>query len=307
MSDTPLTTRRFSRETAPVRDTLISYSMLLPFLAVFFVFTLLPIGAAVLLSFTDFNMLELPGFVGLVNYRRLLLEDRVFLIALKNTLIFAIITGPVSYILAFVFAWVINELPRRLRVLMTVVFYAPSVSGNVYFVWKYLFSGDSYGFINGMLMNLGIISEPILWLTDPAYNLGVIIIIQLWLSLGVSFLAFIAGFQSIDRSQCEAGAIDGIGNRFQELWHILIPNMKSMLLFGAVMQISGAFAVGTITQELSGGYMSVQYSTLTIVNHMTDYGTVRYEMGYASAIAVVLFLLVYLSKKAVFRLLKFES
>jgi ABC transporter, permease protein len=242
-----------------------------------------------------------------VNYRRLLLEDRVFLIALKNTLIFAIITGPVSYILAFVFAWVINELPRRLRVLMTVVFYAPSVSGNVYFVWKYLFSGDSYGFINGMLMNLGIISEPILWLTDPAYNLGVIIIIQLWLSLGVSFLAFIAGFQSIDRSQCEAGAIDGIGNRFQELWHILIPNMKSMLLFGAVMQISGAFAVGTITQELSGGYMSVQYSTLTIVNHMTDYGTVRYEMGYASAIAVVLFLLVYLSKKAVFRLLKFES
>ena len=205
------------------------------------------------------------------------------------------------------FAWVINELPRRLRVLMTVVFYAPSVSGNVYFVWKYLFSGDSYGFINGMLMNLGIISEPILWLTDPAYNLGVIIIIQLWLSLGVSFLAFIAGFQSIDRSQCEAGAIDGIGNRFQELWHILIPNMKSMLLFGAVMQISGAFAVGTITQELSGGYMSVQYSTLTIVNHMTDYGTVRYEMGYASAIAVVLFLLVYLSKKAVFRLLKFES
>ena len=240
MSDTPLKTRRFSRETAPVRDTLISYSMLLPFLAVFFVFTLLPIGAAVLLSFTDFNMLELPGFVGLVNYRRLLLEDRVFLIALKNTLIFAIITGPVSYILAFVFAWVINELPRRLRVLMTVVFYAPSVSGNVYFVWKYLFSGDSYGFINGMLMNLGIISEPILWLTDPAYNLGVIIIIQLWLSLGVSFLAFIAGFQSIDRSQCEAGAIDGIGNRFQELWHILIPNMKSMLLFGAVMQISGA-------------------------------------------------------------------
>lgn len=297
---------RLQRESVPLRDALISYSMLAPFLLVFILFTLLPILAAVLLSFTDFNMLEFPRFVGGLNFQRLLLEDSVFLTAFKNTLIFAIITGPASYILAFMFAWVINELPSALRVVMTTVFYAPSVSGNVYFVWRYLFSGDSYGLVNGFLMNIGVISEPVLWLTDPAYNLGVIIVIQLWLSLGVSFLAFIAGFQSIDRFQCEAAAIDGVRNRFQELWHIIIPNMKAMLLFGAVMQIATSFSVGTITQELAGGYLSVQQSTLTIINHMTDYGTVRYEMGYASAIAVVLFLLVYGTKKLIFRLLKFD-
>lgn len=299
-------TRWFKREIARPKECLISYSMLFPFLVVFFVFTFLPIVTAIILSFTNFNMLEFPKSIGMANYQRLLLEDTVFLTAFKNTLIFAIITGPVSYIIAFATAWVINELPSKLRVVMTTVFYAPSVSGNIYFIWRYFFSGDSYGMINGILMNLGIISEPVLWLTDPAYNLGVVIIIQLWLSLGVSFLAFIAGFQSIDQSQCEAGAIDGIKNRFQELWHIIIPNMKSMLLFGAVMQIASSFAVGTITQELAGGFLSVGNSTLTIVNHMTDYGTVRYEMGYASAIAVVLFLLVYGSKKAIFRLLKFD-
>ncbi|MDD4545701.1 MAG: sugar ABC transporter permease [Oscillospiraceae bacterium] len=270
----------------------------------FFIFTLVPIVSAIALSFSDFNMLELPSWVGWANYRRLIFEDDVLLIALKNTLIFAIITGPVSYIFAFVFAWLINEMPSKMRVLMTIIFYAPSVSGNVYFLWQYIFSSDSYGLVNGILISNGIIDEPILWFTDPNYNLIIIIIVQLWLSLGVSFLAFIAGLQSIDRTQYEAGAIDGIRNRFQELWHITLPNMKAMLLFGAVMQISGAFSVGTITQALSGGYMSVRYSTLTIINHMTDYGTVRYEMGYASAISVILFIMVYLSKKLVFRLLK---
>lgn len=286
------------------RECAVSYSMLLPFIALFLIFTLLPILSAFFLSLTDFNMLEIPRFVGWRNFQRLFFEDGVFLTALKNTLIFALVTGPLSYVLAFVFAWLINEMPKQVRVFLTVVFYAPSVSGNIYFLWQYLFSGDSYGLVNGFLIQLGIVPEPILWLTDPKYNLTIIIIIQLWLSLGVGFLAFIAGLQSVDVSQYEAGAIDGIQNRFQELWYITIPNMKDMLLFGAVMQIAGAFSVGTITQALSGGYMSVSYSTLTIINHITDYGTVRYEMGYASAIAVVLFVLVYVSKRLIFRLLK---
>ncbi len=291
-------TKRVKKEIA------VSYSMIAPFCLVFCVFTLIPIFCAIALSFTSFNMLELPEFTGWVNYRRLFFEDDVFLIALKNTLIFAIVTGPLSYILAFFFAWLINEMPPKLRVFMTVLFYAPSVSGNVYFIWQYMFSNDSYGLVNGLLMSWGIINEPILWFTDPEYNMIIIIIVQLWLSLGVSFLAFVAGLQSVDNSQYEAGAVDGIKNRFQELWYITLPNMKDMLLFGAVMQISGAFSVGDITQALSGGYNSVQYSALTIINHMTDYGTVRYEMGYASAISVVLFMMVYLSKKLIFKVLK---
>ena len=287
-----------------LKNIAVSYSMLLPFILLFLVFTILPIVSAFFLSLTDFNMLELPKLVGWRNFQRLFFEDSVFLTALKNTLIFALITGPLSYVLAFFFAWLINEMPKRGRVFLTVVFYAPSVSGNIYFLWQYLFSGDSYGLVNGFLIQLGLLSEPVLWLTDPKYNLTIIIIIQLWLSLGVGFLAFIAGLQSVDSSQYEAGAIDGIRNRFQELWYLTIPNMKDMMLFGAVMQIAGAFSVGAITQALSGGYMSVSYSTLTIINHITDYGTVRYEMGYASAVAVILFLLVYGSKKLIFRVLR---
>lgn len=287
-----------------MRKGAVSYAMLAPFMVFFILFTVLPVLAAIGLSFTNFNMLETPEFIGLQNYQRLFVGDTVFITAIKNTLIFAVICGPVSYLFAFFMAWLINEMPKQLRVLLTVIFYAPSVSGNVYFIWTYLFSGDSYGLVNGWLMQLGIIEEPILWLTDPTYNLTIIIIVQLWLSLGVSFLSFIAGLQGIDPSQYEAGAIDGIRNRFQELWYITIPNMKSMMLFGAVMQIATIFGVGDITQNLGGGYNSVNYSTLTILNHITDYGTVRYEMGYACCIAVFLFVLIVLFKKLVFRLLK---
>ena len=287
-----------------IRKGAVSYAMLAPFMIFFIMFTVLPVLAAVALSFTNFNMLEVPEFVGFQNYQRLFVEDTVFLTAIKNTMIFAVICGPVSYLFAFFMAWLINEMPRKLRVLLTVIFYAPSVSGNVYFIWTYLFSGDSYGLVNGWLMDLGIIQTPVLWLTDPKYNLTIIIIVQLWLSLGVSFLSFIAGLQGIDQSQYEAGAIDGIRNRFQELWYITIPNMKSMMLFGAVMQIATIFGVGDITQNLGGGYNSVNYSTLTILNHITDYGSIRYEMGYACCVAVILFILIILFKKLVFRLLK---
>lgn len=281
----------------------VSYAMLAPFMICFIIFTVLPVLAAIGLSFTDFNMLETPSFIGIDNYTRLL-QDDIFLIGFKNTMILAFLCGPLSYLFSFFMAWVINEMPKALRVFMTIVFYAPSVSANVYFIWTYLFSGDSYGIVNSTLQQLGIIREPVLWLTDPAYNLTIVIVVQLWLSLGVSFLSFIAGFQGVDASQYEAGAIDGVKNRFQELWYITIPNMKSMMLFGAVMQIASSFSVGQVSQDLTGGYQSVNYSTMTILNYITDYGSVRYEMGYACCIGVVLFAMIVLSKKLIFKLLK---
>lgn len=281
----------------------VSYSMLLPFMLFFITFTVLPVIAAIILSLTNFNMLQAPSFVWLHNFQRLFNDD-IFLISVKNTLIFVFINGPLSYLFAFLMAWIINEMPTKFRVLMTIIFYAPSVSGNVYFIWTYLFSGDSYGIINGLLLDLGFIREPVLWLADPRYTIGIVIVVQLWLSLGVSFLSFIAGFQSIDRSLYEAGAIDGVKNRFQELWYITIPSMKSMMLFGAVIQIAGAFSVGDVTQNLTGGYLSVNYSTLTILNYITDMGSVRYEMGYACCVGVILFVMVVITKKMIFRLLK---
>lgn len=260
----------------------------LPFIILFTLFTILPIVASVVLSFTDFNMLQTPKWVGVDNYIRLFLEDDIFLIALKNTLLFALLTGPLSYMLSFVFAWFINDFSRGVRTFLTFLFYAPSLAGNVYFIWTYIFSDDSVGLLNSTLMRMGLINESIQWLTDPNYNSIVVVVVILWMSMSVGFLSFVAGLQSMDKSIYEAGAVDGIKNRFQELWYITLPQMVPQLLFGAVMQISSSFAVGYEAMALTG-FPSTDYSTHTIICHINDYGTVRFEMGYASAIAVFLF------------------
>jgi len=262
--------------------------MMIPFFILFFIFIILPILSAVFLSFTNFNMLEIPKFVGADNYIRMLLDDDEFLIAIKNTLVFALITGPVSYFACFFFAWFINELGRKLRTILTILFYLPSMSGMVFIIWTFIFSGDQYGLINSMLLNLSLIDEPVQWLTNATTIMPVIIIVQLWMSLGVSFLAFIAGLQNVDKQIYEAAAVDGLKNRFQELFYVTLPSMGPQLLFSAVMQITAAFSVGSVCTALAGFY-STDNAALTIVTHIEDYGNVRFEMGYACAISVLLF------------------
>ena len=275
-----------------------NYVLMAPFLLLFLVFTLIPIGISVVLSFTNFNIFSFPTFAGWDNYLRMLFDDDVFIIAIRNTMIFALVTGPISYLLCFLFAWMINELPRPLRAIVTTVFYAPVLSGMAFSVWTFIFSSDAYGLLNGWLMRLQILREPLGWLTDSNYVLGVVIFVQLWMSLGTGFLAFIAGLQSVDDSLYEAGLIDGVRNRFQELWYITLPVMRSQLLFGAVMQIVTSFSVADVSVRLAG-FPSPQYSAETLVTHIMDYGTVRFEMGYACALACFLFALMYLANKLV--------
>ncbi len=264
------------------------YIMIAPFAVIFIVFTLLPVLVAIFLSFTTFNMVEAPEFAGLDNYVKLMVHDPIFLTAIKNTLFFAIVTGPLSYIMCFLFAWMVNDLPRIPRAIMTLVFYAPSISGNAYLVWKLLLSSDSYGWVNAWLMKLGIVQEAVTWLVKKEYIMPILIIVQLWLSLGVSFLTFIAGFQSLDKSQLEAGSVEGIKNRWQELWYIILPSMKPQLMFGAVMQITSSLSVSQLSIDLVG-FPSVSYAGHTILTHLHDFGNVRYELGYACTIAVILF------------------
>lgn len=279
------------------------YVLMAPYMILFLLFTILPVLLSILISFTYFNMLEMPKFVGWQNYTRLFLEDDIFLIALKNTFLFAAITGPVSYLACFIFAWIINELSPKLRALMTLIFYAPSISGNVFFIWLLIFSGDRYGIINGLLIKIGILLEPIQWLKTEAYIMPIIILVQLWLSLGTGFLAFIAGLQTVDKTLYEAGAVDGIKNRWQELWYITLPSMKPQLMFGAVIQITSSFAVADVSIQLAG-FPSVNYAAETIVTHLMDFGTIRFEMGFASAIATVLFMLMVGSNMIVQKLLR---
>ncbi|MBQ4504745.1 MAG: sugar ABC transporter permease [Firmicutes bacterium] len=273
-----------------VRKNKTAYFMVLPFMFIFVLFTVVPVVASLFLSFTQFNMLEAPKFIFMDNYITLFLDDELFITALKNTLIFAAVTGPVSYLLSFVVAWFINELPPKIRAIVTLIFYAPSIAGNAYLIWTTLFSSDAYGWANAILMELGIIDTPILWFQNATYVMPLCIIVALWMSLGTAFLSFIAGLQGINKSLYEAGAIDGVKNRWQELWYITLPSMKPQLMFGAILAITGAFGFGPVVTALAGN-PSVDYVAYTLNHHLAEYQGTRWEVGYASAISFIMFLM----------------
>ena len=268
-----------------------AYLMILPYLFIFILFTVFPVVLSIIFSFTDFNMLEWPNWVGISNYISLFFDDDIFIIACKNTLIFSGIVGPTSYIMAILVAWFINELAPKIRSVVTLIFYAPSIANSAYLIFKTaIFSSDSYGLFNSLLMKLGIVTSPVPWFEYEKAIMPLVIIVALWTSLGTSFLSNIAGLQGIDKSYYEAGAVDGVRNRWQELWYITLPSMKGQLMFSAIMSITGAFGFGDVVTQLCG-FPSVNYCAHTIIHHLQDYGSQRYEMGYSSAIAVVLFLI----------------
>ena len=280
-----------------------NYLLLLPYMVFFTMFIFLPVITAVCISFTDFDLLQMPKFVGIDNYIRLFLEDDIFLTVLKNTIIFAFVTGPVCYVLSFVMAWLINEINPKIRPIIITIFYAPSISGQLFTIFSFIFSSDNYGLINSFLITWGIREEPIYWLTDPQKLLSVLIVVQIWMCLGTGFLTFSAGLKGTDRALYEAASIDGLRNRVQELWYITLPQMMPQLLFGAVMQIVSSFTVGSISTALCGS-PTPEYAGDTIITYMGDFVSARYELGYGSAIAVVLFLLMFFSNKVVSKLLQ---
>lgn len=278
------------------------YVLIAPFLILFILFTVLPILASVVLSFFNFDMIKTLEFNGLDNYVRLLINDTIFMTTVKNTLVLAVITGPAGFLLAFVLAWFINDFSPFIRTLLSFMFYCPSLVSNAFFIWQVAFSSDSYGYVNSMLLSAGFIQEPIAWLSNEQYLLPIIITVQLWQSMGVSFLANISGLQNVNGELYEAGAIDGIRNRWQELWYITLPAMQPMLLFSAVMQIAGAFSISAIAVQMAG-YPSVNYCVDTIVSYLSDVGGTRYEMGYASAMSVVLFAMMAISRSLIKKLI----
>ncbi|MCR5823454.1 MAG: sugar ABC transporter permease [Lachnospiraceae bacterium] len=286
-----------------IKKSYMFYLMMAPFLLFFVVFAVYPVLKAIFYSFTDYNILEKPNFIGLKNYAQLILHDAIFIKAIQNTFIIAVFVGPFGYILSFLVAWLINELPHWLGTIMTIVFYMPSMAGGAMLIFSLLFSNDSNGYINAYLLDWGLIDAPILWLTSAKTVLVLVIVISVWMSLGVGFLSFVAGIKNVQEDQYEAAAIDGIRNRWQELWFITLPNMKPQLLFGAVMSITGSFSVGAVADSLVG-FPSPSYASHTIVNHLNDYGLIRLEMGRASAIAVILFFIMIVSNLLVQKLLR---
>ena len=273
-----------------------------PFMIIFIIFTVFPVIASVIISLTNYNVIQMPKFIGLSNYFNLFLDDGLFLTALKNTFLLSVITGPIGYLLNLIIAWMVNELDNKARAIVTLLFYSPAISGGAYAIWAIIYSGDMYGFLNGVLLKFGFISTPIQWLTDTKYMVGAAIAVILWLSFGTGFLSLIAGFKNVDKSLYEAAAVDGIKNRYQELWYITLPTMKPQLMFSAVMSITGSFGMGGVITAVFG-FPSSGYALHTLAHHMEDYGSTRFEMGYASAIAVVLFVIMVSSNGIVQRLL----
>lgn len=286
-----------------IRKNKFCYLYLAPFFILFGIFVIAPVVMAIILSFTSYNLTQPPQFVGIANYTALFFSDTVFTKSTVNTLTMAIVVGPFSYIGALILAWALNELSPKLRTALVFFIYAPSISGNAFIIWQLLFSGDQFGYINSILLNWGLISEPIYFLFDTKYMMTVVIIVTMWMSMGTQFLSFVAGLQGLDHALFEAGCIDGIRNRWQELWFITLPQLKPQLMFGAVMSITGAFTVGNVGAMLCGN-PSTEYAVHTLVNHMTDYATVKYEFGYACAIATLLFLAMIVCNELIKLLLK---
>jgi len=278
----------------------IGYVMVAPFIITFLIFTAIPMVGSFLVSFTSYNMIEMPKFIFMQNYVNLFVADDLFVIALRNTLMFAVIIGPGTFLLSLIAAWFLNELSPKLRSFMTFVFYAPSLAGGGTLIFTLLFSSDAYGYVNGWLMEMGTIDEPILWFTNPQYCVPLIIIITLWGSLGTGFLSFVAGLQGVNRSLYEAGAIDGITNRWQELWYITLPSIRGNMMFAAVLSITGAFGFASAL----AGNPSTDYCAYTLSMHLTEYSGVRWEIGYASAISIIMFLLTFGSNMFINKLLK---
>lgn len=291
-----------SLKTSTLSENAAFWVLLSPFLILFFLFTVLPVVSSIGLSFFSYDTVSIPKFNFLDNYLRMFAGDEVFPKTIINTLKFAVVTGPLSYIIAFLLAWLINEFNPLIRTILAFIFYAPALTGNALFIWQIAFSGDSYGYANSILISLGLITEPINWFKNTEYNTLLLMIIQLWGSVGISFLANISGLQNVNPEMYEAGALDGIKNRWYELWYITLPSMKDILLFGAVMQIQATFSIGGTIQALAG-YPSTNNSVDTIVTHLTDVGTVRYEMGYAAAISTVLFLMMLIARVLIGKIL----
>ncbi|MBQ4563079.1 MAG: sugar ABC transporter permease [Lachnospiraceae bacterium] len=283
-----------------------AYLFLAPYLILFVLFIIIPVVAAIYLSFTNFDSVNFPKFIGLKNYIALLTSDAVFMqYVVPNTLKFSLIAGPLGYALSFIMAWMLAQIQHKPRTLLALILYSPSMTSGVAMgvIWKVLFNGDQSGYLNSLLMQWGLITEPIQWLQSTEYLMPVMILVTLWSSMGVGFLSILAGILNINQEVYEAGYIDGIKNRFQEIIHITIPSMKPQMLFAAVMAVVSTFQAGSIGVTLSGSNPTPQYAGQLALNHIEDYGFLRYEMGYASAISVVLLAFIWICSKVVTRLL----
>jgi multiple sugar transport system permease protein len=276
-----------------------------PYFLAFLAFITIPVIIGMLLSFTYFNLLDAPSFIGFSNYIAIFTSDSAFMQQIiPNTITFAIFVGPIGYMLGFFLAWLLAQIPHRLRTFLTLVIYSPSMTAGVAMavMWRIIFSGDEAGYLNALLLSLNLIDQPIQWLTNPDYLMTIMIVVTLWNSMGIGFLAMLAGVLNINPELFEAAYVDGMSSKLQEIFYITIPSMKPQMLFGAIMSLVATFNAGSIGVLLSGQNPTPQNAGQLIVTHIDDFGFIRFDMGYAAALSVVLLILVYLFSQVAYKL-----
>ena len=281
-----------------------TFVLLSPFVILFGVFIVIPVICAALLSFTRFDSISLPSFVGVQNYIAIFTKDSEFMQKiLPNTIKYALLVGPGGYILSFLLAWILAQLTRWPRTFLAIIIYSPSLVGGVALsaVWGVLFSGDKLGYLNGVLLGMNIIDEPVQWLSAE-YILPVMILVALWSGMGVGFLAMLSGIMNVNTELYEAAYIDGIKNRAQEVYYVTIPSIRPQMLFGAIMALVNTFSSSGTGVALTGSNPTPEYAGSLIVNHADDYGFLRYEMGYAAALSVVLLVIMWAFSRFAYKL-----
>ncbi|MEA3488798.1 MAG: sugar ABC transporter permease [Candidatus Omnitrophota bacterium] len=273
----------------------ISYLFIaLPF-TLFFVFQLAPVLISFLWSFTRYDVVHSPRFVGIANYRDILFNDPRFWKAMWNTVLYVLGVVPVGVCLSLFLAVAIDQ-KIKFKNFFKSIFFLPTVTAiiAVSVIWKWLYAGEKYGLINYFLMKLGL--QPVDWLASPTWTLPAIMIMSIWAGVGYSMILFLAGLQTIPQVMYEAAEIDGAGF-WKKFFHITLPLLKPTIVFVAMMSFIFSFQVFEqvyIMTSGQGGIGGVLDSALTIVAYLYDKGFVKFQMGYASALAYIIFFCIFI-------------
>jgi putative chitobiose transport system permease protein len=282
------------------RFSITPYLFLAPALIVIAVFLLYPIGAVVYYSFTDYNIVRPPEWAGLKNYQWLA-KDPIFRQALKHSFTYLLVT-PILVVLSTVLAIIVNRKLPGINAYRA-LFFIPVVSGTIAvgIAWRMMF--DTNGIINGILLTIGLLKEPIQWLAEPAFTLPIAMMLTIWLGLGYYMMILLAGLQNIPEELYDAAAIDGC-NGWQKHWHVSIPGLRPQITFVAVISSLAALQVFNEIFILTGGLGGILNSGVTMVFYLWQQAFRLNHAGRASALALVLLVITLLFSIMNMRLLE---
>jgi multiple sugar transport system permease protein len=279
-----------------LHETISGYAFISPWLVGFFAFAVFPILISLYYSFTDYDILATPVFAGLKNFRRMI-GDELFWKSLGVTFYYAFVSVPARLAFAFFVALIFRRASGMIR-LYQAVYYLPSIVGGsiaVAVMWRRLFMTD--GALNAALQAIGI-NSTVSWIGRPDTAIWTLIILAVW-QFGSSMLIFLAGLRQIPVTYYEAASIDGAGS-FRQFLHITLPQMTSIIFFNLIMQLINGFTVFTQAFVVSGGSGDPQYSTLVYALYLYQRAFKYFNMGYASAMAWVLVLIIALFTGLIF-------